>query len=217
MSPLTEIAKFIKEGLEAEHFAVDWAQDGEEGSFLARTNEYDFLILDIRVPKKDGLTLCKELREDGRKFPILMLTVENNTDTKVEALNSGADDYLTKPFSFEELVARVRALLRRQKEIIKSSLIKVDDLEMDTLGHAVTRSGKSIKLSRKEFALLEYLMSNTGILLTRNMILEHVWDMNADPFTNTVDVHIKLLREKIDKNYKRKLIHTIHGYGYKFE
>ncbi len=212
-----EIAKFIKRGLEAEHFAVDWAQNGEEGYFLGRTNKYDFMILDIRLPKKDGLTLCKELRREEVKSPILMLSVDNSTITKVQALNSGADDYLTKPFSFEELVARVRALLRRQKDITDSSTFQVDDLKMDILGHSVTREGKPIKLSRKEFSLLEYLMRNAGILLTRNMILEHVWDMNADPFTNTVDVHIKLLREKIDKNHKRKLIHTIHGYGYKLE
>jgi len=212
-----EIANFLKKGLEAEHFAVDHAEDGEKGSLLAHTNEYDLVILDIRLPKKDGLTLCKELREHGKKYPIIMLSVESSTVSKIDALNSGADDYLTKPFSFEELLARLRALLRRQKDVMNEPVINIEDLRMDTLGHVVTRAGKEIKLSRKEFSLLEYMMRNCGSLLTRTMILEHVWDMNTDPFTNTVDVHIRLLREKIDKNHKRKLIHTIHGFGYKLE
>ena len=212
-----EIANFLQKGLQAEHFAVDWAKDGEQGSLLAHTNEYDLVVLDIRLPKKDGLVLCKELREHGKKFPILMLSVENSTTTKIEALNNGADDYLTKPFSFEELLARVRALLRRQKEVLNDPIINIEDLRMDTIAHTVVRAGKTIKLSRKEFSLLEYLMRNCGTLLTRNMILEHVWDMNTDPFTNTVDVHIRLLREKVDKNHKRKLIHTVHGFGYKLE
>jgi two-component system copper resistance phosphate regulon response regulator CusR len=210
-----EISKFLKAGLEAEHYAVDWAEDGDKGSVLAHTNEYDLAIFDFRLPKKDGLTLCKELRKHGKKFPILMLSVETSTTSKIDALNSGADDYLTKPFSFEELLARMRALLRRQKDVLNEPTITIEDLTMDTVAHTVTRAGKPIKLSRKEFALLEYLMRNSGNVLTRNMILEHVWDMNTDPFTNTVDVHIKLLREKIDKNHKRKLIHTIHGLGYK--
>lgn len=212
-----EIAKFLQKGLEAEHFAVDWAKDGEEGTMLGHINEYDLAILDIRLPKKDGLEICRELRKDGKKYPIIMLSVENSTVTKVDALNCGADDYLTKPFSFDELLARVRALLRRQKEVMNEPVINIADLKMDTSAHTVTRSGKPVKLSRKEFSLLEYLMRNCGTLLTRNMILEHVWDMNTDPFTNTVDVHIRLLREKIDANHKRKLIHTVHGYGYKLE
>ena len=211
-----EIASFIKKGLSAERFVVDTADSGEEGIKLAKLNQYDLAIIDINLPKIDGIEVCKNLREDKKTFPIIMLRVKNESETKIQVLNIGADDYLSSPFSFEELLAIVRALLRRQKNIVGPKL-KVDDLEMDILSHTVTRAGKPIELSRKEFTLLEYLMRNDGLTLTRNMILEHVWDMNADPFTNTVDVHVKFLRDKIDKGHKKKLLHTIRGYGYKME
>jgi len=211
-----EIASFIKKGLSAERFVVDTVDSGEEGIKLARLNKYDLAIIDINLPKIDGIEVCKNLRKYKKTFPIIMLRVKNETETKIQVLNTGADDYLSSPFSFEELLAIVRALLRRQKNIVGPKL-KVDNLEMDILSHTVTRAGKPINLRKKEFTLLEYLMRNEGLNLTRNMILEHVWDMNADPFTNTVDVHVKFLRDKIDKGHKRKLLHTIRGYGYKLE
>ena len=211
-----EIASFIKKGLASENFAVDWSGTGEKGMELAKTNNYDLVILDIKLPGKDGITVLKELREAKKTFPVIMLSVKSDTPTKIEALNIGADDYLTKPFSFEELLARIRALLRREKRITGPKL-KIAELELDALSHTVVRAGKSIKLNKKEFALLEYFMRNPGITLTRNMILEHVWDMSADPFTNTVDVHVRFLREKIDEGHAKKLLHTVHGYGYKME
>jgi len=211
-----EIASFIKKGLCSENFAVDWSGTGEKGMELAKTNDYDLVILDIKLPGKDGIMVLKELREAKKTFPVIMLSVKSDTPAKIEALNIGADDYLTKPFSFEELLARIRALLRREKRITGPKL-KIAELELDALSHTVVRAGKSIKLNKKEFALLEYFMRNPGITLTRNMILEHVWDMSADPFTNTVDVHVRFLREKIDEGHAKKLLHTVHGYGYKME
>ena len=211
-----EIASFIKKGLTAENFAVDCAFDGEEGLKCSHINDYDLAVLDIKLPKKDGLEVCRQLRRSGKTFPIIILSVKDDMPTKVGALNIGADDYLTKPFSFEELLARTRALLRREKKVIGPKL-KLADLEMDVLSHTVVRADKPIKLNKKEFSLLEYFMRNVGTMLTRTMILEHVWDMNIDPFTNTVDDHVRFLREKIDKNHGRKLLHTVHGYGYKME
>jgi len=211
-----EIASFIKKGLEAERFSVDHADDGKKGLWLAKTNDYDLIILDIKMPEKDGLEVCRELREERKSPPILMLGVKTETSVKVEALNTGADDYLTKPFSFEEFLARIRALLRCGKAIAGPKL-KVADLEMDTVAYKVTRAGRPIKLTKKEFSLLEYFMRNVGAVLTRNVILEHVWDMNANPFSNTVDVHVQFLRKKIDAGHKRKLIQTIRGSGYKME
>ncbi len=210
------ISNFIKKGLEAEYFTVDTAFDGEEGLNLAQINEYDVIVLDIRLPKKNGIEVCKELRKENSSVPIIMLTVEGDVKIKVETLNAGADDYLVKPFSLEELIARIRALLRREKKIT-GDVLQIDDLVLDTVSHKVKRGEKEINLSRKEFALLEYLMRNPGVVLTRGMILEHVWDMNADPFTNTVDVHIRFLRKKIDEGFKKKLIKTVHGSGYKIE
>jgi len=212
-----KMAAFIMTGLKAEHFAVDWTDQSEKALFWGKTNPYDVAILDINLGRGgNGLDVCKAIREKGRNFPIIMLSVVNDTATKVEALNIGADDYLTKPFSITELTARLRALLRREKNIIGSTM-QIADLEMDTIAHTVTRGGKALQLNKKEFALLEYLVRNQGTTLTRNMILEHVWDINADPFTNTVDVHIRFLRTKIDEGHKKKLLKTVHGYGYKIE
>lgn len=212
-----EVARFIIGGLLAEHFVIDWAETGAKGLMWAKVNAYDLAILDISLGDgESGIEICHAIREKGRLFPIIMLSVTNDAPTKVEALNKGADDYLTKPFFVAELVARIRALLRREKKLTGPTLA-IADLTLDTLAHTVRRGGKELRLNRKEFALLEYLMRNAGTTLTRGMILEHVWDMNADPFTNTVDVHVRFLRAKIDEGHRRKLIKTVHGYGYKIE
>ena len=212
-----EIAQFIINGLKAEHFAVDWAEGGAKGLMWAKVNPYDVAIIDINLGHgENGIDICGAIRAKGRMFPIIMLSIVNDAHTKIEALNIGADDYLTKPFFVAELLARIRALLRREKKLTGPKLV-IADLEMDTLAHTVTRAGVEIKLNRKEFTLLEYFMRNAGTTLTRQMILEHVWDINADPFTNTVDVHVRFLRAKIDEGHEQKLIKTVHGYGYKIE
>lgn len=212
-----EIAHFIINGLKAEHFTVDWAKGSAKGFMWAKVNAYDVAIIDINLGNgESGLDLCGEIRKKGRMFPIIMLSVVNDAHTKIAALNIGADDYLTKPFFVAELLARIRALLRREKKLTGPKLT-IADLTMETLAHTVTRAGVEIKLNRKEFTLLEYFMRNAGTTLTRGMILEHVWDVNADPFTNTVDVHVRFLRAKIDDGHEQKLIKTVHGYGYKIE
>jgi len=211
-----EIAKFIVNGLRAEHFAVDWADNAEKGLAWVRMSDYDLGIFDVKLPGMSGIDACRSLREKGFGFPVIILSVMNDAITKVEALNIGADDYLQKPFFMAELAARVRALLRREKKA-EEPVIKVADVMLDTVRHTVTRAGMPIRLNRKEFCLLEYFMRNPGVTLTRAMIMEHVWDANADPFTNTVDVHVRFLRQKIDDGFKDKLITTVHGYGYKLE
>jgi DNA-binding response OmpR family regulator len=210
----TDISAFLKRSLEQEYFAVDVAEDGEKGSYLARLNDYDVIVLDNVLPIKDGIEVCREIRAGGKSTPILVLSVKSETTRKVELLNAGADDYLTKPFSFEELLARIRALLRRP-ETLEGDIFTVGDLALDTRRHTVTRGGKAIYLTRKEFMLLEYLMKHPGIVLSRGMLLEHVWDMSMDPFTNTIESHILSLRRKIDAKGKSKLIHTLTGRGYK--
>jgi len=210
------IAEFIKDSLRSEFFAVDIATDGEAGSTFARTNDYDLVILDLGLPKKKGQEVLAEIREKGKIVPILVLSVKSETSTKVELLNAGADDYLIKPFSLEELMARVKALLRRPKKIENETLV-MDDLQLNTKSFSVKRKNKDIYLTRKEFMLLEYLLRNQGIVLSRSMIMEHVWDMNADPFSNTIESHILSLRKKIDLPGSRRLIQTIPGRGYKLE
>jgi len=211
-----DIAEFIIRGLRAERFAVDWASTGEEGLGWAKVNDYDAGIFDVRLPGMTGVEVCRSLREKKKEFPVIMLSVMNDAITKVEALNAGADDYLVKPFFMAELLARIRALLRREHQTV-NPVLRVADLFLDTVSHTVRRGKQAIRLSRKEFSLLEYLMRHPGATLTRGMILEHVWDMNADPFTNTVDVHIRYLRQKIDDDHGLKLIKTVHGCGYKIE
>jgi DNA-binding response OmpR family regulator len=212
-----DIGNFVASGLRREQFAVDWTETGEKGLMLAKVNAYDLGIFDIKLAgRESGIQVCRALRAYGKTFPILMLSVTSDVVRKVEALEMGADDYLAKPFSFVELMARVRALLRREKRIV-GPILTLGDLSMDTQSHVITRAGKAIALNRKEFMLLEYLMRNPGTVLTRTMILEHVWDMNADPFTNTVDVHMRFLRKKIDEPFRKKLLKTVHGYGYKIE
>jgi DNA-binding response OmpR family regulator len=212
-----EITNFLKLSLEGEQFVVDVAEDGERGSFWARTNDYDLIILDNILPKKTGLEVCEEIRKSGKTMPIIVLSVRSETLTKIQLLNAGADDYLIKPFSFEELLARIRALLRRPK-VIESEILQVDDLTLDTKKCLVKRGKKEeIYLTRKEFMLLEYLLKNSGSVLSRGMIMEHVWDMNVDPFSNTIESHILSLRRKIDSPGRKKLIHTVSGRGYKID
>jgi len=210
------IINFLKPALEAELFAVDAAEDGERGSYLARTNEYDLIILDNVLPKKTGLEVCEEIRRAGKMTPILILSVKSETITKVRLLNAGADDYLSKPFSLEELLARIRALLRRPRNI-ESELLAAGDLVLDLKQYTACRGRKEIRFTRKEFTLLEYLLKNKGTVLSRGMLMEHVWDMNADPFSNTIESHIASLRKKLDVPGKRKLIRTVAGRGYKID
>ena len=207
------IADFIARGLKEEHYAVDVAYDGEEGLYLADINPYDLMIFDIMLPKHDGIAMCRQLRAKKINTPILMLTARAAVKDKVSGLNSGADDYLTKPFSFEELLARVKVLLRRQNNE-KTSVLKVADLELNQLNHEAQRAGKKIILTSKEYGLLEYLMVNEGQIISRWMISEHVWNEKFDSMTNVIDVHIRNLRTKIDNGFKKKLIHTIRGSGY---
>lgn len=208
-----KVAEFIGNGLAEEGYAVDAAHDGEQGYFLATTSEYDIILLDVMLPKIDGITLCTKLRAEDCQTPILMLTAKDAVKDKVRGLDAGADDYVTKPFAFEELLARIRSLLRK-KYLHQGTRFQVDDLVLDTATHTVTRAGAVIPLSVKEYALLEYLMGNAGSVVTRAMISEHVWDINFDTFTNVIDVYISYLRNKIDKGRKTRLIHTVRGRGY---
>jgi len=210
-----KIARAIKKGLEQEAFAVDIAGDYDSGLDLAVTEEYDLLVLDRMLPgSAEGMDLCREVRKRGMDVPILILTARDKVVDRVEGLNSGADDYLVKPFAFEELLARVRALLRRPQSTI-SEVLAVADLELDTGNFKATRAGTDIPLSRTEYALLEYLMRNEGIVLSRDSIIAHVWDYDADVLPNTVEVYIGYLRNKIDKPFNGdKLIHTARGFGY---
>ena len=208
-----KIADFVRRGLKEEGYAVDIAYDGEQGYFLAKTNDYDVILLDLMLPKIDGITLCKRLKEESVASPVIMLTAKDTVKDKVRGLDSGADDYLTKPFDFEELLARIRAILRK-KDSGAATKLQVEDLTLDLVTHRVTRAGREIELTAKEYALLEYLMRNAGTVVTRTMISEHVWDIDFDSFTNVIDVYINYLRNKIDTGYKKKLIHTIRGRGY---
>jgi len=207
------IADFIARGLKEEHYAVDIAYDGEQGLYLAEINPYDLMIFDIMLPKYEGVDMCRQLRSKKINTPILMLTARAAVKDKVAGLNAGADDYLTKPFSFDELLARVKVLLRRPTAN-KTSVLKVADLELNQLNHEIKRAGKMIVLTAKEFALLEYLMLNFGSVISRSMISEHVWNEQFDSMTNVIDVHIRNLRNKIDDGFKKELIHTLRGSGY---
>lgn len=208
------IANFLKSGFEQEGFAVDMVHDGKRGLFLAITNDYDLMILDMMLPGMNGDAVCKAVRADGKTFPIIILTVKSEIDTKVNLFELGADDYLTKPFSFEELRARARAVIKRSNNV-KQGVIRLGDLEMDPKKRIVTRDGEAIYLTRKEYSFLEYLLLHPDEVVSRNVIIEHVWDINANPFSNTIETHVKNLRNKIDKGRKHKLIHTIPGVGYK--
>jgi heavy metal response regulator len=206
------VAAFIKKGLEEEAYTVDVAEDGPEGLLMATEANFDLIILDVMLPGMNGIELCKTLRAKGINKPILMLTAVDSVERKVEGLESGADDYLVKPFAFSELIARIKALLRRTSDIV--SELSLDDLRIDLLARRVYRGKREIILTHKEFSLLEYLLRNKDRILSRTQIIENVWGYDFTPGTNIVDVHIKSLREKVDAGFERKLIHTVRGTGY---
>jgi heavy metal response regulator len=208
-----KVASFIKKGLQEEHYAVDIAYDGEEGLALVQINEYDLILLDIMLPKLDGMEVLRRIRRNGFGVPILILTAKDSVEDIVTGLDTGSDDYLTKPFSFAELVARVRALLRRKAKE-KTDILTIGDLRLSTSTHRVKRGTREIELTPKEYALLEYFMRNPNRILTRTLITEHVWDYHFDPETNVIDVYVNYLRKKIDQGFEKKLIHTIRGSGY---
>lgn len=211
-----DLAQFIRKGLKEEHYAVDVATDGEEGLALALNNAYDLLILDIMLPKLDGLTLCRRIRAKGSMTPVLLLTARNTVEDKVSGFDTGADQFLPKPFAFVELLAQIRALLRRgsSQQIVQ---LQAADLKLDPASHRVWRAGQEIALTNKEYALLEFLLRNKNRVLTRTAIIEHVWDISYDPMTNIVDAHIRALRAKIDRDFSPPLIATVRGAGYMLE
>ncbi|PYP90901.1 MAG: DNA-binding response regulator [Candidatus Angelobacter sp. Gp1-AA117] len=207
-----KVARILVKGLEADHFAVDQSTDGEDGLQLATEIDYDLIILDWNLPKLDGLTVLKRLRKSGSNVRAILLTARGEVADRVCGLHAGADDYLVKPFSFEELLARVYALLRRPNELIDK--LSVEDLELDRMRHSVTRGGKPITLTQREYAVLEYLMRNAGRTVTRTMVVEHVWNLGFEGLTNIVDVYINYLRAKVDHGFEKPLIHTARGVGY---
>ena len=207
------VAGFIAKGLREQAYAVDIARDGEEGLYYAGVNDYDLVILDVMLPVKNGYTVCRELRGTGFRTPILMLTARDAVDDRVAGLDCGADDYLTKPFDFKELLARLRALSRRPAEI-RPEVIQIADLTLNTASHAVSRAGRPIVVTAKEYGLLEFLMLNQNRVVNREQIAQHVWDENFDPFSNIIDVYVRRLRAKVDAGFSRPLIHTRRGAGY---
>ena len=208
-----KVALVIKDGLEGEHYVVDTAPDGTEGLRMAQTGSFDLLIVDVMLPGQSGLELTSAYRKGGGTTPILMLTARTATEDKVAGLDSGADDYLTKPFAFAELLARVRSLFRRGV-LDKTTLLTYADLELDTVSHKAKRAGKPIDLTAKEYALLEFFLRNKGSVLSRSIISEHIWDYSFDTGTNLIDVYINHLRAKIETGFPGKLIHTVRGVGY---
>lgn len=209
------IANFIEEGLKLDKYLVDVAHDGRSALDMAHINEYDLVILDLMLPDINGLQVCREIRQAGINIPVIMLTARNTIDDKITGLDSGADDYVTKPFDLDELSARVRALLRRGKKHASGNEIVVGEIKLNTKTHEVQRQAKNIILTNKEFKILEYLMHRPNEVISRQEILEHVWDTDTDPFSNTVEVHIRYLRQKIDKGFRTKKIVTVRGAGYK--
>jgi len=211
------IAEFVGRGLREAGFAVDQAPDGETGLELALSEPYDVAIVDLMLPQRDGLSLIDELRRRGRTIPVLILSARRSVDDRVRGLQSGGDDYLTKPFAFAELLARVQALVRRATRSPEPTTLTIGDLTLDLLSRRVTRGSTPIELRPREFALLEYLMRNPGKVVSKTMILSHVWDYSFDPQTNIVDVLVSRLREKIDRPFDRKLVRTVRGVGYVLE
>jgi heavy metal response regulator len=208
-----KVARFIQQGLQEEHYDVDVAYDGETGLRAAQSGDYDLIILDLMLPGKDGMEVIKDFRRGQGTTPTLMLTAKATTEDKVAGLDGGADDYLTKPFAFPELLARVRSLLRRGAQE-KGTSLTIADLELDTVTHKANRAGTTIDLTAKEYALLEYFLRNKERVLSRAAICEHIWDYNFDTRTNVIDVYVNHLRNKVDNNSQRKLIHTVRGVGY---
>ncbi|MEK7683879.1 MAG: response regulator transcription factor [Verrucomicrobiota bacterium] len=209
-----KIASFVVQGLKQSGFAVDHCADGEEALIMARTIAYDAAILDLMLPKLDGLSLLQTLRKEKIRIPVIILSAKASVDDRIKGLQAGGDDYLTKPFAFSELLARVQALIRRATHAAEPTRLTVGDLSLDLLTREVTRAGQKIELPAREFALLEYLMRHAGRVVTKTMILEHVWDYSFDPQTNVVDVLVCRLRNKVDKDFPRKMIQTLRGVGY---
>jgi two-component system copper resistance phosphate regulon response regulator CusR len=207
------VASFVQKGLEAEQYSVDVAQDGDEAQFMAGQFDYDVAVLDLTLPRVDGLEVLKHIRATKPALPVLILSGRNRVEDRVKGLDWGADDYLTKPFSFSELSARVRALMRRAAQPAEI-ILRVDNLELNRVERSVNRAGQPITLTPKEFGLLEYLMRNAGRCVTRAMIIEHVWNLSFDTMTNVVDVYINYLRKKVDSGHEKKLIRTVRGVGY---
>jgi len=210
------LCSVIKRGLLEETHAVDVAYDGEEGEYMAEVNPYDLIILDIMMPKKDGIEVCKELRSKRMNTPILMLTAKDAVEDRVRGLDAGADDYMVKPFSFNELLARVRALLRREA-VTKSPEIKLGDLVLNTLTREVRRGDRTIELTTKEYVILEYFMHHHNVVVTRTMLEEHAWDYDFDSMSNLIDVYIRRLRRKLDDNENESVLQTVRGAGYRLK
>lgn len=210
----SKIASFVVNGLKQSGFAVDHSPDGEQGLFLAQANPYDAAVIDVMVPKLDGLSLVRQMRASKLKTPVIILSAKATVEDRVRGLQAGADDYLTKPFAFSELLARVQALIRRSTDAAEPTRLTAGDLTLDLLSREVTRAGRKIELQAREFSLLEYLMRHAGRVVTKTMILEHIWDYSFDPQTNVVDVLVHRLRSKVDKDFPRKLIQTLRGVGY---
>jgi DNA-binding response OmpR family regulator len=208
-----KLSSFIKRGLVAERYAVDVAKDGRSGLELAETYQYDLIVLDLMLPGMDGGEVLRRVRKQNSSVPVLILSARGSVEDKVSHMEKGADDYLTKPFAFAELLVRIKALMRRGP-VSRASTIRISDLELDRLSQQVKRAGQRIDLTSKEYALLEYLMSNAGRVLSRNMIIEHVWDQSFDGITNIVDVYIRHLRNKVDEGREPKLLKTVRGVGY---
>lgn len=209
-----EAANYLIKGLRESGHVVDHAADGETGLSMALSAPYDVAVVDRMLPRRDGLSLISAIRAEGNELPILVLSALSQVDDRVMGLRAGGDDYLTKPYAFTELLARVEALGRRRMAAPQQTVYRCGDLEMDRLSHRVTRGGVEVDLQPREFRLLEYLMRNAGQVVTRTMLLEHVWDYHFDPQTNVIDVHVSRLRSKIDKNFERPLLHTVRGAGY---
>jgi two-component system, OmpR family, response regulator len=209
-----KIASFIIKGMKAEGYAVDHAPDGQEGLHMAVTEPYDAAIIDVMLPKLDGLSLIERMRKEKVNTPVIILSAKGSVDDRVKGLQMGGDDYLTKPFAFSELLARVQALMRRSSGLSEPTRLTYGDLSMNLLTREVTRGGRRIELQRLEFSLLEYLMRNSGRVVSKTMIMEHVWDYNFDPQTNVVESRICRLRDKIDRGFDKKLIQTVRGVGY---
>jgi len=208
------IVQFLKSGLEANMYSVETAEDGERGAFLGRTGNFDLIILDYNLPKLNGAEVLSEIRREEKHIPVLMITVKSELKDKTEIFSRGADDYLTKPFLFEELLLRVKALLKRPSKV-EGGIFKIDNLTLNTNSKIIRRNGREIYLTRREFSLLEYLVIHRDQIVSRNQILEHVWDYNADPFSNSIETHMTSLRRKLNNNKNRNLIHTFTGRGYK--